>query len=287
MEFILKTCEDITFYEAKPDSTDGGPPYLLLHGLGNSLNFWVAVAPHLGQYAHTVAIDIPGFGRSPLRFRDFNIEIVTDKILSFYQKLGVEKGILVAHSLGAIVAIRLAAKAPNMFSRLILVDGTLGRATHLVQRPLSSFKDPRLAVAVAAQFVGGLFSLRRRAATLIGGSKLMRQLLLWPYVAEPRSLDVDLIIKALSHNGGLAVVKVAMEARRVNYEALVKAVPHAIDLIWGEGDRLINGTDVDSVKALANVERELTLRTCGHWPMVEKPEELTRFILSWRDHGAV
>jgi pimeloyl-ACP methyl ester carboxylesterase len=216
--------------------------------------------------------------------REFNMERVTDRILDFCQTQGISKSILVAHSLGALIALRLAAKAPHLFGRIILVDGTLGRAIGLVKRPLGGFKHPRLAFAVAAQFFGGLFPIRRRSARLIGGSKILRQLLLWPYVARPRNLKVDVITRALSHNGGLTVAKVATEARHFVYEDLLRAIPHSVDLIWGNNDRLISIEDIGQVRNLVNVERELCISTCGHWPMIEEPNELAHFILSWREH---
>src|SRR5262245_36769441 len=47
------------------DFGGSGPPMVLVHGLGGSAVNWLAVGPALAQRARVVALDLPGFGRTP------------------------------------------------------------------------------------------------------------------------------------------------------------------------------------------------------------------------------
>jgi len=69
-----KLDDGIAYYEAGPVISEGRVAYLLLHGLGNSLDYWAAIAPALSERGRVVAIDMPGFGRSPEPTGGFSLE---------------------------------------------------------------------------------------------------------------------------------------------------------------------------------------------------------------------
>jgi pimeloyl-ACP methyl ester carboxylesterase len=71
--------------------------------------------------------------------------------------------ILVSHSGGAFVAARLAAVAPKLFIRLIIVSGTLIRAFDMARKPRLALSNPRLGFLVTSHFLAGIFPLPRAA----------------------------------------------------------------------------------------------------------------------------
>ena len=272
---------NIAFYEANPAQPKDGFTYLLLHGLGNSLDFWVEVAPVLAQSRRTIAIDIPGFGRSPTPANGFSLEHISEAINAFSDAIDITESVLVAHSLGTFIALQMAAQQPLRFKRLILVDGTLMRATQLIQDPKRILTNPGLAVYVSAQFIGGLFPIRRPTANLISHTRVIRDITLWPYVANPDSVNPDVLAAALSDNGGWNVLRVLGESHSIKLEAMMSAVTQPVDLAWGAKDHLINYVDIQQARGHMRVHRALEISDCGHWPMVEKPSNLTEFLLSF------
>ena len=268
----------IAYYDRAPDRRAEPTTYFLLHGLGNSLDFWTVVAPELAKARRTVAIDIPGFGRSPAPSSGFSLGTISDAIERFCTAIGLEEAVLVAHSLGAFVAMNIAARQPSIFRRLILVDGTLTRAAELIQHPLRIPFNPTLALYVSAQFVGGLLPINRSTANVVGRSRIMREITLWPFVANPGALDSALVSDALADNGGLAAMRVLARAPSIDYESLMRGVSQPVDLVWGARDHLMNENDVKVARVNMNVVRELAIADCGHWPMIEKPTELTNFL---------
>ena len=145
----IKHKDNIAFFETAPSNSDDSVTYLLLHGIGTSLHFWTAITPVLGATGRTIALDLPGFGDSPLPPDGFRLDHVADQIRIFMKSIDVTNTVLVAHSLGAFVAFRVAAAEPARIRRLIIVDGTLGRVVNLLKKPWLAFRDPSLALHLA------------------------------------------------------------------------------------------------------------------------------------------
>jgi pimeloyl-ACP methyl ester carboxylesterase len=151
----------------------------------------------------------------------------------------------------------------------------------MVKNPRGMLRDPSLAFYISAQFLGGALPIRSGIAKIISRSRIIRDLTLWPYVENPGDIDPEVLAAALSDNGGATVLKVLAHFRYIDYSGLMKDVSQPVDLVWGANDHLINGQDVECAKTCMNVERELQIPDCGHWPMIEKPSTLSEFILAW------
>jgi pimeloyl-ACP methyl ester carboxylesterase len=102
-----------------------GPSLVLLHGLFMDHTTWDAVGDLLGQEYRVVAPDFPGFGQSekpPESRFPYGIDAFADAVVDLYAGLELGRAVLVGHALGGAVAITLAARHPELISRLILID---------------------------------------------------------------------------------------------------------------------------------------------------------------------
>jgi pimeloyl-ACP methyl ester carboxylesterase len=103
--------------------SDEGVPFVLLHGFGNEAHIYDDFAPQVAPYYRTVALDLRGHGDSghdPERRYDYehhvrDLECVT-------AALGVERFVLLGHSLGGRIATLFAGKHPGRMAGLVLVD---------------------------------------------------------------------------------------------------------------------------------------------------------------------
>jgi pimeloyl-ACP methyl ester carboxylesterase len=254
-------------------------PFLLLHGLGASLNFWVAVAPRLAAQRRTVAIDLPGFGLSRLESEDFSLDAIVSGIATFMRSLGMADLVVVGHSLGGPVALRLAARYPGIVKTVILVDGTLLSVQQVLTSPLYAVRHPVLAAMVAAQFIGAITPITPIITEGLLRSALGRRASLWPFVAHPAEVDRRRLVAALKHTGGNNVLKVISAIQGVRIEQLMAEVGQQTHLIWGELDKLIPQRDVDRSIELLNVGSLHRVSDCGHWPMIEYPQTMTALLL--------
>src|SRR3954451_10899723 len=70
----------------------GGEPQLLVHGLGGSAVTWVQVMRGLAEHGPVVAMDLPGFGRTPVRADDpLTVDSYVDFVLQVADRLGWDR----------------------------------------------------------------------------------------------------------------------------------------------------------------------------------------------------
>lgn len=107
------------FYSVRGHHNDRLPALVLLHGAGGSHLDW---PPQLRQARITpvYALDLPGHGRSSGDGYD-TIEAFAGVILAFLETLGLNKVILVGHSMGGAIAQLVALSHPSIVSGLVLI----------------------------------------------------------------------------------------------------------------------------------------------------------------------
>lgn len=101
----------------------GGVPVLFVHSLAGNTGQWAAQLAHLRPGRRAVALDVRGHGRSdPPGNRDYAIPSLAADVWAVADALGLERAVLVGHSMGGTVAIAAAAARPERTVGLLLVD---------------------------------------------------------------------------------------------------------------------------------------------------------------------
>jgi pimeloyl-ACP methyl ester carboxylesterase len=98
-----------------------GPPLVLLHGLGERASSWDSVRDALAARFTTYALDVRGHGASDWSGPYSHDEIEAD-VIGWHDLLGLRDAVLVGHSMGGSVALRIAAHRPDLVSRLVVED---------------------------------------------------------------------------------------------------------------------------------------------------------------------
>jgi len=100
-----------------------GVPLLLLHGFGNDAHIWDDFAPVVAPYYRTLALDHRGHGDSAwdaeLRY---DLDSMVGDVEAVTASLGIDRLVLVGHSLGGRVATLFAGRHPERMAGLVLVD---------------------------------------------------------------------------------------------------------------------------------------------------------------------
>jgi pimeloyl-ACP methyl ester carboxylesterase len=125
-----------------------GPAVLLVHALGSStFSFRHQIRP-LSERFRVLALDLPGFGYSD-RPEDLDLSHTAqaERLREFLDRMGVERAVVVGHSMGGGIAARLAAAHPERVERLILVGAIPPDRRRKL--PLFQLIRPLLPVAMA------------------------------------------------------------------------------------------------------------------------------------------
>ena len=115
-------------FDAKAYAYTGGkafdpalPCVVFIHGALHDHSVWTLLARWFAHHGHSVlAVDQPGHGRSggaPLA----SVEALADWLLALLDAAGVAKASFVGHSMGSLIALEAAARAPARAETLVMV----------------------------------------------------------------------------------------------------------------------------------------------------------------------
>jgi pimeloyl-ACP methyl ester carboxylesterase len=109
-----------------------GPPLVLLHTLRTQLDLFQRVIPALARRYQVYALDYPGHGHSDIPAVDYKADLFINTVSGFLQQLGIEKAVLVGESIGATIALALAARRDLRVRAVVAIstyDYDRGRGT--------------------------------------------------------------------------------------------------------------------------------------------------------------
>ena len=100
------------------------PAIVLVHGAQNDHSVWGLQSRYLAHHGHAVLVpDLPGHGRSEGPALT-SVEAMADWLLALLDAAGVEKAILGGHSMGSLIALEAAHRAPARAAGLALLGTT-------------------------------------------------------------------------------------------------------------------------------------------------------------------
>jgi pimeloyl-ACP methyl ester carboxylesterase len=103
------------------ESGAGEPALAFLHYWGGSSRTWQAVIERLAGKARCIALDQRGWGKSTATDDRYDLSAMADDVETIAQRLGLNRFVLVGHSMGGKVAQILAGRGPSGLMGLVLV----------------------------------------------------------------------------------------------------------------------------------------------------------------------
>ena len=134
------------------------PALLLVHGFTDSSRSFSLLAPHLAG-GRLVMPDLRGHGGSQAG-RGCSVADFAGDIAGLIRRLRLDRPVVVGHSLGAMVAIELAARQPELIGGLVLLAGTLKPDFALDHPLLASIQALRDPISPADPFYVGWHACR-------------------------------------------------------------------------------------------------------------------------------
>lgn len=104
----------------RQDGAADKPPLVLLTSIGTDLSLYDPVVPLLTPDFRVIRLDTRGHGASDAPAGDYSLDLLADDVLAVMDAAGVDKASLCGTSLGGMIAMTLAAKAPQRVEALVL-----------------------------------------------------------------------------------------------------------------------------------------------------------------------
>jgi pimeloyl-ACP methyl ester carboxylesterase len=277
------------------EGPEDGPVFVLVHGLGGSHLNWVPVTSALGRRGRVVALDLAGFGLTPLAGRGAGIGSNWKLVDGFLQALALPPVVMVGNSMGGMITLIQSAQRPRSMSRMVLVDAAFPRG-HLVRGPRYEL---RIAGIFALYDVGliGAGLLERRTRRL-GPEGLVRETLRLA-TADPDAIDPALVaamveMTRLRQDFGYAATAFLAAARSIfraqivpgRYRELVRRAATPALVLHGTKDRLVPVASAIETSSWHDTWRLEVMEGLGHLPQIEAPTQWLGLVDGWLDATA-
>jgi pimeloyl-ACP methyl ester carboxylesterase len=239
-----------------------------LHSLFVDARAFASIAGDLSDEFRVVCPDLPGHGDSekpPLSRFDYRVETFADALVQLYGALSIRRAAIIGHGLGGSIAIDLAARHPELVTRLVLIDA--------ICRPNLLFWGHRMLILPV---VGGIFYKQLLGRTAFRA--LFRDRL-FGYDAPDSNQRIDAYYDSINSPAGrgsiLATLRATADTRPVLAQTVRLNVPTLV--IWGRHDRL------QPARIGQRLSREIRnagflLLDAGHSPHEQCPEVLVPAI---------
>jgi pimeloyl-ACP methyl ester carboxylesterase len=124
-----------------------GPPILFLHPLPHDLTSWTYQTARYSAFARTIAVDLPGHGRSPRAAAGLTLRSVAGECWEAAEDVARAEGIVVIGcSVGAVVAKHMVGLRPDRVRALVLTGGGLSDGPKgILARHEDAYRDHGLA----------------------------------------------------------------------------------------------------------------------------------------------
>jgi pimeloyl-ACP methyl ester carboxylesterase len=231
-----------------------GMPVVCIHGLGSSSNVWTPLAGTLARFRQ-VRIDLPFCGRSASPTGAADLDTLTSAVRAVIEELDVPRAHFVGHSMGAMVCLALAVQAPARVASLALFAPLAG---------LAEVARPGLRARADAARAGGAAALQQIADQAVAGT-------LAAATRRSRPVAASFVRESLMRQDPAGYAAMC--------DILAGQAPLALDpldcpvlLVGGDEDPIAPPAALRALAARLRQPLPRTLRECGHWPTVERPD---------------
>ncbi|MGE0542451.1 MAG: alpha/beta fold hydrolase [Dehalococcoidia bacterium] len=216
-----------------------GDPVILVHGLAGSSRWWRRNVPALAARYRTYLVDLPRFGAMHGRGRFVLVEAAA-WLVAWMRSAGLDHAHIIGHSMGGLIAIRLAAQQPDTVSRLVLTAPA------------------------------GLPSARSLAAHALPLLRAARH-------SKPGLLP--LLAYDTARAGPRTLWRAAQEIVSEDVRADLAAIRSPTLVIMGENDPLVPPATGRILQERIADARLLVLKAAGHVVMFDQPDAFNRAVV--------
>jgi pimeloyl-ACP methyl ester carboxylesterase len=252
----------------------GDPPVLFLHGLGGNWKVWLESIPAVARGHRVIAVDLPGFGKSPPSSDGLSVSGYARTVERFCHRLDIERCIVVGNSLGGWVAADLALRVPHLVGALVLVD-----AAGIVP---TRWERTKAVALMRGSSLGAPLAPRFRRT--IASRPRLRRMIFKSVMTDGGGVAADLVYMAMPEAPDAGFDPALTAARRSWSDSWcdrLTEIECPTLIVWGDRDALLplrHGREF--ARTIRGSELHV-IEGVGHIPMVESPGEFNVALLGF------
>jgi pimeloyl-ACP methyl ester carboxylesterase len=119
--FLTRDRVRLAHFEAGP-SAPQSPPLVLVQGWTGDHRIFAPQIAHFSRNRRVVAVNLRGHGASDAPKQEYTLPSFADDVAWQCGQLGLEKPMIIGHSLGGVVALELCGCHPDLAAGVIMID---------------------------------------------------------------------------------------------------------------------------------------------------------------------
>jgi pimeloyl-ACP methyl ester carboxylesterase len=247
-----------------------GEPIVFVHGLAGCWRNWLENLPHFGRTNRAIALDLPGFGESPMPSWPIDMPAYGRLIHDFCEKLGIDRvAALVGNSMGGFVTTEAVVERPSRFDKLVLVSAA--------GISFAEAQGRRLGAAVSLFEASFPFTAGPRRAWLHrprGRQFAFGRVFHYPNRVRPELLKEQIDPGLQSPGFGDAIRAIGGYDTRHRLPEI--EIPTLV--IWGLNDHVVPVEAAIGYHRLIDGSRLELFERTGHVPQMERPERFNALL---------
>ena len=262
----------LNLHRAGPRSDAAAGTLVLLHGLGSRWQMWQPVLPALSERFDVIAVDLPGFGDSPMPAPDAaarpGAATLSDLLIESLSELGIGPGEfhVAGNSLGGLTALELARRG---VVRSTCALSPAGFATDLEMRVTRATLGTSVRIARALAPRADVLMARPRARVLLTNT----------FFARPQRIPRAVAADDMRAMAGAPWFDATLAAVIESPRAAPADVSAPVTIAWGTKDRVLFPRGARRAAARLPRARVVMLPGCGHVPTWDDPPLVARVML--------
>jgi pimeloyl-ACP methyl ester carboxylesterase len=247
-------------------------PIVFVHGLGGQWQNWLENIPRAGLERRAIAMDLPGFGATPMPRDRVTISGYGRCVDALCDKLSLGRVDMVGNSMGGYIAAEVAIQFPERIDQLILVSAAGITSADIARRPI--FTMGRIATAIVSYGAA-----RHRQIASRPKSRHMALALVARY---PSLLKADLAYEGFFKGAGKPGFDDALRAcLEYDFRDRLPEIRQPTLIVWGEKDSIIPVKDANEFERLIPDSRKVVMQDTGHIPMAERPATFNDLMMEF------
>ena len=247
------------------DIGESGPPIVFIHGLSGAWVNWLENIPHFAQSHRVIAMDLPGFGHSPMPTDKISISGYGRIVDELLHTLGIERAVIVGNSMGGFIGVELALQFATRVEKLVLVSAAGLSIEHQRNEPVLRALE-RLDNFLI--YTGGWAATRSEVLTR---RPRMRRQMMRLVAHRAEALPAPLIAEQVKGSGKPGFVPALDALSDYPIRERLGEIECPVLVVWGEDDRLVPVRDAyEFGRLIPHAQVEVWPQT-GHVAMLERP----------------
>jgi pimeloyl-ACP methyl ester carboxylesterase len=247
------------------------PPVVFVHGLSGNWQNWLENLPYVARSRRALALDLPGFGSSPMPKEDISVPAYAHTVEAWLDRLETGPVVLVGNSMGGFITAEVAIEHPERVGRLALVAAAGISITNLRRRPTKT---------VARVWAAGAAVTAARTRQIIARPRL-RHATMATVFRHPSRMRADILFEVMQGAGKPGFQDALDALTRYDFRDRLSRITCPTLIVWGQEDMLVPVKDADEFERLISRAQRVVMDDTGHVPMLERPRVFNECLVDF------